>query len=62
MTKEKKCLVCGETDPMPAWFCLPKAMGTAKPGKPCSYSKEGHYRWTKPYVGKSKATDDTTRA
>lgn len=43
----KKCTVCGETDPYPAWFCLPKAMMEAKRGQPCSYSVEGSKRWKK---------------
>lgn len=43
----RKCSVCGETDPMPAWFCLNKLALVAEKGKPCSYSREGHERFTK---------------
>lgn len=42
--ESKKCRVCGETSPEPAWFCLPRQMGEAAVGQPCSYSKEGHER------------------
>ena len=40
----KQCPVCGETDPYPAWFCLMRAIGNAKQGEPCTYSREGKER------------------
>lgn len=44
MSEPKKCPVCGETDPYPAWFCMMRATGNAAQGKPCSYSREGNER------------------
>ncbi len=41
---DQRCPVCGETDPWPAWICLPRGMGAAKAGEPCQYSREGHKR------------------
>lgn len=44
MDEPRKCPVCGETDPYPAWFCMMRATGNAEQGKPCSYSREGNDR------------------
>ena len=44
MASERKCPICGETDPLPAWICLAVLTGDARPGKPCQYSREGHAR------------------
>lgn len=41
---QKTCPICGETAPEPAWLCLPRMMGEAKAGKPCTYSVEGDAR------------------
>lgn len=46
MDEPKKCPVCGETDPYPAWFCMLRATGNAKQGEPCSYSREGNERFS----------------
>lgn len=62
MAKKKKCLVCGETDPYPAWFCLPKSMMQAKPGEPCSYSVEGSKRWKVKARAKLAAIVDSSSA
>ena len=43
----KKCDVCGETSPYPAWICMFRATGVAEKGKPCSYSVEGNKRFKK---------------
>lgn len=47
MPARRRCPVCGETNPYPAWFCLPRAIGEAEKGKPCSYSVEGNARMGK---------------
>jgi len=39
-----KCPMCGETDPMPAWFCVARLFKAAALGKPCPHSVEGHAR------------------
>jgi len=52
-----KCPVCGETRPEPAWFCLPRQIGEAKEGEPCSYSVEGHTRMVKKMREKFAALD-----
>jgi len=40
----EKCPMCGETDPMPAWFCVARLFKAATPDKPCPHSVEGHAR------------------
>jgi hypothetical protein len=53
--KPKPCPVCGETDPMPAWFCTARAMGAALKGQPCSYSVEGKERSAARWAAKMPA-------
>lgn len=53
----KKCNVCGETSPYPAWICMFRVMGTAEKDKPCSYSVEGNKRFKNRMSEKLKAVD-----
>lgn len=48
------CPICGETSPEPAEICIPKLVGTAEHGKPCSYSVEGGRRFAEA-IGEEKA-------
>lgn len=44
MGSERKCPICGETDPMPDSYCLAKMARCAPAGRPCQYSREGQAR------------------
>jgi hypothetical protein len=49
-----KCPICGETDPLPASFCLAQlTRAGAEHGKPCQYSVEGQERTRQAMVAHS---------